>query len=57
MPNLNGTEPSGKGAMSGGKRGRCRNLKSQNIQKEKQSKEAYSLILCWMVALLGPVVK
>jgi hypothetical protein len=56
MLNLNETGSSGKGAMGGGKSGRYRNLKSRNIQREKQSKEAYSSTLRWMTGLLSLLV-
>jgi hypothetical protein len=39
MPNLDGTGPQGQGAMTGSRRGRCRNLHSQNIQSTKQTGE------------------
>lgn len=37
MPNLDGTGPQGQGQMTGRRRGRCRNLQSQNIQTVKQT--------------------
>lgn len=56
MLNLNGTRASGKGPMTSGKRGRCKNLKSQGIQKEKRSGGAHSLTMRWMTALLSLLV-
>jgi hypothetical protein len=56
MLNLNETGSSDKGPMTSGKKGRCRNLKSRNIQREKQSKEAYSSTLRWMTGLLSLLV-
>jgi hypothetical protein len=44
MPNLNGTGPQGQGSMTGGKRGRCRNLQTQNTQAEKQTDETREVI-------------
>jgi len=44
MPNIDGTGPSGQGPMTGGKRGRCRKLQSQNIQTEKQTGEAKEIL-------------
>jgi len=39
MPNLDRTGPKGQGPMTGGRRGRCRNLQSQNIQTARQTGE------------------
>ncbi len=44
MPNLNGTGPQGQGPMTGGRRGRCRNLQSQNIQTAKQTEETKEVL-------------
>ena len=37
MPNLNGTGPQGQGAMTGRKRGRCKN--NQTLQTEKTTEQ------------------
>ena len=39
MPNMDGTGPQGQGPMSGGRRGRCRNMQLQNTQAAKQTEE------------------
>jgi len=40
MPNLNGTGPKGQGAMSGRKKGRCKDTKTKQTEKsENQSTE------------------
>ncbi|MBU1299461.1 MAG: DUF5320 domain-containing protein [Bacteroidetes bacterium] len=40
MPNLNGTGPQGQGAMTGRRRGRCRDTQTMQIEKsESQTAE------------------
>ena len=44
MPNLDGTGPQGQGSMTGGRRGCCRDLQSQNIQSTNQTDETKEVI-------------
>jgi len=44
MPNLDGTGPQGQGPMTGRKRGRCRNLQTQNTQTTKQTDETKGIL-------------
>ena len=47
MPNFNGTGPQGQGAMTGRKRGRCRDTETtQNQKTENQNVENNNIVYC-----------
>ena len=43
MPNLDGTGPQGQGAMTGRKRGRCRVIEKNQIEKTENKNVVYGL--------------
>ncbi len=43
MPNLDGTSPQGQGAMTGRKRGRCRVIEKDQIEKTENQNVVYGL--------------